>query len=98
MTEKISIHHFTSTAGAYDAAMSRDDLETGAILVIPSEKVVGLADAWPVAVTENAGQLHHVRDDLTLEGYGFSPLRVVAAQGIARDLGYPLHITGENND
>lgn len=95
---RISVHHFQSTAAAYDAAMSSDDVETGDVLVIPSERVVGLADTWPVAVTVEGGELHHVRDGMTLEAYGFTAERVVAAEVIATSLGFPLNLSGENHE
>jgi len=94
---EIQILHFESTGAAYDAAMSDDTIQTGDVLVITGEGVVGLADTWPVAVTLAAGQLHHVRDDLTLEGYGFDPESVDKAEHVAARYGFPLNTTGEKN-
>ena len=86
----ISTFHFDSTKAAYDAAMTRDDIKTGDVLVIKPESVVGLADTWPVAVTHEAGEFHHVRDALTLEAYGFEPESVDHAEHVAARYGWPL--------
>lgn len=95
---EIQILHFETSGGAYDAAMSDDTIQKGDVLVVESEGVVGLADTWPVAVTLEAGQLHHVRDDLTLEGYGFDPESVDKAEHVAARYGFPLNTTGANNE
>jgi len=95
---EIQILHFESTGAAYDAAMSDDTIQTGDVLVITGEGVIGLADTWPVAVTLEAGQLHHVRDGLTLEGYGFDPDSVDKAEHVAARYGFPLNTTGANNE
>lgn len=54
----MKIHFFESTGKAYNACQCSDEIKTGDILFIPSEGVVGIADAWPVAVTANHGDLH----------------------------------------
>lgn len=54
-------HHFSSTQEAYDACQCDDTVKNGDILVIASERVVGIADTWPFAVTEPAGELHQVK-------------------------------------
>lgn len=95
---EIQILHFESTGAAYDAAMSDDRIRKGDVLVVKSEEVVGLADTWPVAVTLEAGQLHHVRDDLTLEGYGFEPESVDQAEHVAARYGFPLNQPGAKNE
>lgn len=60
------VHTFDSTRDAYDACQTGDALP-GDILSIPSERVIGIADTWPVAVTVAAGVLHQVAPDYTLE-------------------------------
>lgn len=49
---------FGSTGRAYDA--SNTCTETGTVLVIESESVVGLAWAWPIAVTKEGGKFHDI--------------------------------------
>ena len=53
-----TIHSFETTGNAYDGVMTSDRILTGDIIIIPSEKVVGLADAYPVAITAETGHLH----------------------------------------
>ena len=58
------IHYFESTREAYDATMcgenfaTKEDIKLGDLLVIESEEVIGVADAWPYAITEEHGELH----------------------------------------
>ena len=69
-TAGTKIHYLDDTGAAYDASNSgrawdvnSDNLVevyNGDILVIESEGVVGVADAYPVAVTKEAGNLHHL--------------------------------------
>ena len=54
----MAIHFFGSTGEAYNACQCRDDIATGDLLIIPSERVVGIADAWPIAITAESGELH----------------------------------------
>jgi|GEM_PF-1428119 hypothetical protein len=51
-------HIFESTKAAYNATMIGEEVSIGDILIIPSEKVVGVAYAWPFALTEDTGALH----------------------------------------
>ena len=70
--------------------MSDDGIKTGDVLVVLDELVVGLADAWPVAVTVARGELHHLKDDVSLESYGFSKKSIVVAKMAADHFGFPL--------
>lgn len=54
----LGIHVFDSSGDAYDATQCDESIKTGDCLVIPSEGVVGIADTWPIALTENPGELH----------------------------------------
>lgn len=54
----IRLHEFASSGDAYNACQCSDDIKTGDILIIPSEKVVGLAWTWPIAVSTARGELH----------------------------------------
>jgi hypothetical protein len=58
----MTIHIFESTGEAYDACQCDENIKTGDTLVIVPEGVVGLAWAWPVAVTERHGHFHTVED------------------------------------
>lgn len=60
------VHTFDSTRDAYEACQNGGALP-GDVLVIPSERVIGIADTWPVAATNAAGVLHQVAPDYTLE-------------------------------
>lgn len=63
------VHVFDSSGSAYDCCQCDESIETGDILVIPSEQVVGIADAWPIAVTANAGKLHKFDETGTFANY-----------------------------
>jgi hypothetical protein len=39
------------------------------VLVIPSEGVVGIADTWPIAVTQEHGALHTFAEGASFENY-----------------------------
>ncbi len=84
------IHHFDSTVRAYDATQSDDNIKKGDVLIIESEKVVGLADTWPVAVTEWPGELHDLAPGYTLEKMGFSGKSIALARNEASRLGFRL--------
>ncbi len=53
----MAIHFFRSTSEAYDLTQTDDKYRSGDILIVRSERVVGvLANvAWPTAVTEKSG-------------------------------------------
>lgn len=61
------IWRFPDTGTAYDACQTNEAIASGDMLIIegvtPGETVVGLAGAWPVAVTNYNGHLHK-----TIEG------------------------------
>ena len=62
IVDGVRVWTFDSSADAYDMTQCDDDLKTGDVLLIPSEKVVGVADVYPMAVTKNAGHLHGLKD------------------------------------
>ncbi|RWN60188.1 hypothetical protein [Mesorhizobium sp.] len=99
----IRVHFFDSTGEAYDATQCDETIKNGDVLVIESEKVVGLADTWPVAVTEHSGNLH-VLGDGQFETYRhqfgkdagervFTDEQIRAAKAIATAWGYELQQT-----
>jgi hypothetical protein len=55
----ITIRRFSSTREAYDGCQI-GEANKGDLLWIPTEKVVGIADTWPVALTREYGALHHI--------------------------------------
>jgi hypothetical protein len=82
-------HHFHSTGQAYDRIQWDDNIKKGSTIIVKSEGVVGLAWAWPVAITAAHGELH-VFTDKTLLEEEFTPEQVEAAITIARNLGLTL--------
>jgi len=63
----VNVHYFESTGEAYDACQCDKAIKTGDVLVIRSERVVGIADTWPMAVTAKHGELHRPATGLTVE-------------------------------
>lgn len=83
------IHIFSSTGSAYDSCMCDEAINDGDTLLIESERVVGLAFTWPIAVTTECGALHTVKDGTTIESLGeFTQAQIDAARKLARELGY----------
>lgn len=62
----MTIHYFDGTGEAYDACQCDENIKTGDTLVIESEGVVGLAWAWPVAVSKAHGHFHRVKEGGTV--------------------------------
>lgn len=60
-----AVHEFDTTADAYDACQCDEYITMGDILLIASERVVGIAATWPMAVTPNAGALHTIDSNLS---------------------------------
>ena len=83
--------NFNSTREAYAATQTRDDIETGDALVILSERVVGLADTWPIAVTVDCGELHKFADGpISLDDFDFDFDDLKAVEQVARNAGFEL--------
>jgi hypothetical protein len=58
---------YPSTADAYDACQI-EEISDGTIIVVPSEKVVGIAGTWPVALTKAHGEFHQLNNpDMSVE-------------------------------
>lgn len=85
-------HEFGDTGDAYDACQCSPKIGTGDTLVIESDGVVGLAYAWPVAVTREPGKLHVLSAGSeiidTIDGITVDQVR--AAVAVATDRGYPI--------
>jgi len=43
--------------------MCDDIVNLGDLLIIPSENVIGVANVWPFAITENSGALESLETD-----------------------------------
>ena len=89
-------HVLATTGNAYDACQVDSMICKGHTLIILDEGVVGLAWAWPVAVTAAAGHLHKLGDAgaLTLADL-VAPLEfdeddVRSAIIVARALGFAI--------
>lgn len=61
----VEVEEFRSSGAAYDACQTR--LPNGVILYIPSERVVGISDTWPIALTKNTGELHRLAAGVDIE-------------------------------
>ena len=90
----MTTHQFDTTGEAYDATQCFEEIKTGDILVIESERVVGIADTWPVAVTKERGHLHAPAEGVTLvecfERRKVTPDHVAAAKRVAHGRGWPV--------
>jgi hypothetical protein len=54
---------FESSGEAYDRIQWDDHIRTGRIFTVESEKIVGIAWAWPIAVTAEHGELSSTKRD-----------------------------------
>lgn len=94
-TSRKTTHYFSSTADAYDSCQMGEHVDTdepvqkGDILIIESERVIGVAHTWPVAVTREHGELHIFQPAQATEAYcaehGFPLHQVRHAQALASD-------------
>jgi len=87
-------HYFDSSQDAYDLCMSGvsrigERIQRDDILIIPAERVVGIAAVYPIAVTTESGELHGIT---TLFGDPTIPaLTWRAAVGYAEQYGFELN-------
>ncbi len=85
---------FDYSGDAYDACQCDHRIKVGDLLVIESEKVVGMADAWPVAISAAAGKFHVAKDAgyfISMDGMGASAAQLAAAIAECKKRGWPLH-------
>lgn len=54
-------HGFATSGNAYDATETDEAIKTGDTLLILPERVVGVANTWPFAVTSHFGHLHAIK-------------------------------------
>lgn len=88
----MKIYQYSTSGQAYDAIMCEaDGIKTGDIVVIKSERVVGLAWAWPIAVTAEHGELHLTNKPISaIADCEITADQIEAACTVARLYGYPL--------
>ena len=65
----MSTYHFESTGEAYDACQCDEKIKDGDTLVIESERVVGLAWVWPIAISKEKGDLHGIKEGSSPESF-----------------------------
>ncbi|MCX4824230.1 hypothetical protein OG883_31115 [Streptomyces sp. NBC_01142] len=86
-------HQFDNTREAYNHTQCRDDIRDGDVLVVRSERVVGiLVKAWPAAITEAHGELHTLTAPAReIEGGAYAEAAETAEQA-AHSYGFPLAV------
>ncbi|MER6367083.1 hypothetical protein ABT255_01665 [Streptomyces mirabilis] len=85
-----NIHHFDNTTEAYNAAQCRDDIRDGDVLVIETEKVIGIAWTWPFALTESFGELHVTTVNPRTYQDGIFAAGVDRGEQLAREMGWRI--------
>jgi hypothetical protein len=81
----MKVHHCSSSEAA-NILCQTGKAGMGDIFIVESERIVGVADAWPFAVTIHAGALHSIDacSDATRRQFAAS---IVAAERIAKEIG-----------
>ena len=54
------VHHYSDTGAAYSATQHDATVMNGDVLVIVDERVIGMAETWPFAITVEPGSLHQL--------------------------------------
>jgi hypothetical protein len=86
-----NVFSFDSTGDAYDACQTDYQIKKGDLLVIESEKVIGIAHTWPVAVTSEPGALHTLMADSDAKAVLEIPAEfITGAIKAATDRGYSI--------
>ena len=102
----VSVHVFEDSGTAYDMAMCSDEVQPGDILYVPDDKqwnpvteqfesigaVIGVADTWPMAVTDNHGSFHTIAEGYTIETVPDIDSRVVNGYKTAQKFVDMLHM------
>ncbi len=106
-------HYFDSTSEAYDATQcgtnwhTDEDINFCDILIIESEKVIGLAYTWPLSISKEHGELHqttkgHALIDILYtsnkcipEGFTQAMISaaIIEAMMLSETKGWGLHVT-----
>ena len=83
LSDTLNNHYFTSSGRANNECQCNEAIKTGDILMISDEKVIGLADAWPVAVTKAHGDLHDLAEGSTWDDIREYDAKVVNGLAVA---------------
>ena len=81
-TKYLTHAYFNTTGQAYDACQCREEIKTGDTLLVKEEGVVGVAWAWPIAISAAHGAFHRI--ETPSEGGGTID-QFVADLGAAND-------------
>lgn len=73
------VWEISDSVTAYDLCQTEDDIKIGDVLYIPSEKIVGFAGVWPIAITDNCGELHKVKADKHIDGVTYARIELKAS-------------------
>jgi hypothetical protein len=85
-----------STGDAYDVTQTSDEIFDGAVLIVASERVVGvMVEAWPTAVTVEHGAFHTFAEPITTEPHASA---IVWARDLAEVFGFELSATPERDE
>lgn len=92
------IHTFDTSGEAYDHSMigtyyngaASVEVKRGDVILVPSEKVAGVVDTWPIAASKECGALHYLRDGLTI--YDVKDLDEEVVEGYLKALEYANHL------
>lgn len=90
MSDEPKVWTFYSTGEAYAACQWREDIRDGDVLVVEQEKVVGIAETWPFALTARYGDLHLTTHDPATYGDGKYATSIPIAEREAARLGVAL--------
>jgi hypothetical protein len=85
-------HTFDSSGAAYDASQCDDRIKDGDLLVVPSEKLVGILYevAYPVAVTKDIGVFGHFIDGHVPPSDDKYAPQIAKAIALAKELGFEV--------
>ena len=74
------VWEISDSATAYDLCQTEDDIRIGDVLFIPSEKIVGFAGVWPIAITDNCGELHKVKADKHIDCVTYARIELKSSE------------------
>lgn len=84
------VYVFRSSEAAYNASQCTEGI-TGSCLVVPSEQLVGIADTYPIAITENPGDLHVPHPGFNpFEGRKVTDAQIEFAKAVSESLNFPV--------
>ncbi|MFI1408861.1 hypothetical protein ACH4Y0_02810 [Streptomyces sp. NPDC020707] len=89
-TRKPKVHPFGSTTDAYNATQCSEEIHDGDVLLIESEKTIGIAWTWPFALTEHVGELHVTTADPRTYQDGIFAAGVDLAEQLAKERGWRI--------